>query len=145
MPVYALPDIYLRQDLLSCATFPGMFSEADVASICCHLTHVRVGFAVVQTSGVTPRRRRPARVRRRGSSQPHTKPSVTSLFSLRLDSTLCVRFSRAYSHTNGLYVSSTCKARKNGCPLLMCTHAEPKPGHNNSSHYTKTYVWPFSG
>ena len=42
----------------------------------------------MHTTLVTPRLRRPARVRRRGSSQPPTKPWVTSLFSLRLDSTL---------------------------------------------------------
>ncbi len=52
---------------------------------------------------VTPLRLRPARVRRRGSSHPPTNPSVTSLFSLRLDSTLYVRLRRAYSQTTGLY------------------------------------------
>lgn len=57
---------------------------------------------------VTPLRLRPARVRRRGSSQPSTNPSVTSLFSLRLDRTLYVRLRRAYSHTTGLYCSKTC-------------------------------------
>ena len=57
---------------------------------------------------VTPLRLRPARVRRRGSSHPPTNPSVTSLFSLRLDSTLYVRLRRAYSQTTGLYCSKTC-------------------------------------
>ena len=37
-----------------------------------------------KASGVTPRRRRPLIVGRRGSSQPRTRPSFTSCMSLRL-------------------------------------------------------------
>ena len=53
-------------------------------------------------SAVTPRRRRPESVSRRGSSQPWTQPSVTRRLSLRFDSTVLVMLRREYSHTTGL-------------------------------------------
>ena len=49
----------------------------------------------------TPRRRSPARVGMRGSSQPHTCPSSTSWISLRLDMTTWVIASRANSYWRG--------------------------------------------
>ena len=51
-----------------------------------------------------------ASVGSRGSSQPRTWPASTSVFSFRLLITVCVMFSREYSHTTGLYSRSTCAA-----------------------------------
>lgn len=61
------------------------------------------------TAGVTPRRRSPASVSRRGSSQPETIPPVASRLSFLLLSTLCVRFRRPYSQTTGKYISRACR------------------------------------
>jgi hypothetical protein len=49
-------------------------------------------------SAGTPRRRKPAIVGMRGSSQPVTWPSRTSVVSTRFESTVCVRLSRANSY-----------------------------------------------
>ena len=60
---------------------------------------------------VTPRRRSPAKVSRRGSSQPSTYPSATMRFSFRFDKTACAMFSREYSQTTGLYMPSVCRSQ----------------------------------
>ena len=52
-------------------------------------------------SGVKPRRRIPARVGMRGSSQPFTTPSATSLSSLRLLIMVYASTSRANSYCRG--------------------------------------------